>query len=95
MLIWDYARIINISRGCYDAGYFSQEEALDVIMRAAKLIRESYKSWRQLSISYQFARYFWRGIDEDIFRKLLAGMHLLLIHSNSPWVTLKCEDSET
>jgi hypothetical protein len=93
MLIWDYARIINISRGCYDAGYFSQDEALGFIMRAAGSIRQSYKSWKQLSISYQFARYFWRGIDEEVFKKLLGGMHLLLTHSNSPWVTLKWEDS--
>jgi hypothetical protein len=94
MLIWDFARIINLSRGCYDAGYFSREEALELIMNTVGPIRKTYKSWRQLSISYQFARYFWRGIDERIFKELLAGMHLLLTHRNSPWVTLKWEDSE-
>lgn len=95
MLIWDYGKIINLTRGCYDAEYFSREEALDYIMRCAEPIRKTYNSWRQLSISYQFARYFWRGIDEEIFKKLLAGMHLLLTQSNSPWVKLKWDESDS
>ena len=31
MLIWDYARIINMTRGSFDAEYLSREEALDVM----------------------------------------------------------------
>jgi hypothetical protein len=95
MLIWDYAKIINLTRGCYDAEYFTRDEALAYIMKCVEPIRETYNSWRQLSISYQFARYFWRGIDEEIFKRLLAGMHLLLTQSNSPWVKLKWDDSKT
>ncbi len=30
MLIWDYARVINLSRGGVDAGYISKEEALEI-----------------------------------------------------------------
>ena len=93
MLIWDYARIINLSRGCYDAGYITREEALNFIECAAGPIRKTYSSWRQLSISYQFAKYVWMGIDEDVFKQFLAGMNRLLTDANSPWVTLKWDDS--
>jgi len=93
MLIWDYARIINLSRGCYDAGYITREEALSFIETAAGPIRKTYSSWRQLSISYQFAKYVWMGVDEDVFKQLLEGMNRLLTDANSPWVTLKWDDS--
>jgi len=56
MLIWNYARIINMTRGSIDAEYLSREEALDIIMRCANPIRNMYTSWKQLSLSYQFAR---------------------------------------
>lgn len=88
MLIWDYARIINLSRGSFDAGYLSREEALGIIMRCVEPIRKMYSSWEQLSVSYQFARCVWNGIDEDIFEDMMAGMQVLLTDPNSPWVKI-------
>jgi hypothetical protein len=92
MLAWDYCRIINLSRGCYDAGYFSSDVAMQYIMRSAREIRKTYKGWKQLSVSYQFARYVWRGIDDEIFQQFLAGMQVLLTDPNSPWVLLQWDD---
>jgi hypothetical protein len=92
MLAWDYSRIINLSRGCFDAGYFNSEVAMGYIMRSAREIRKTYKGWKQLSISYQFARYIWRGVDDEIFKQFLAGMQVLLTDPNSPWVLLKWDD---
>lgn len=87
-LIWDYARIINLCRGGYDAGYITYEQALDIILSCVPAIKSTYTSWRNLSVSYQFARCVWNGVDEDSFEELRDGMHTLLTHEKSPWVVL-------
>jgi len=92
MLAWDFCRIINLSRGCFDAGYLTREEALGYIMRSARELRKTYTGWKQISISYQFARYIWRGIDIELFNQFLKNMQVLLTDPNSPWVLLKWDD---
>lgn len=88
MLIWDYARIINMTRGSFDAEYLSREEALDIIMRCVNPIRNLYTSWKHLSLSYQFARCVWIGIEEANIDDMLGNMHTLLTNVDSPWVKL-------
>ncbi|PSL50287.1 uncharacterized protein DUF1266 [Chitinophaga niastensis] len=88
MLIWDFGRIINLSRFGYDAGYITYEQALQYIMAGVPAIKRTYTSWRHLSISYQFARCVWNGVDEDSFEALQANMEYLLIAPESPWVRL-------
>lgn len=91
MLIWDYARIINISRAGFDAGYFTRAEAFDKIMHCVTPVRKMYSSWKQLSVSYQFARCVWNGLDGNDFDSLKQGMDILLTDPQSPWVTLPWE----
>ncbi len=88
MLIWDYARIINLTRASFDAGYLSREEALDIIMRCVEPIRKMYTSWKQLSVSYLFARCVWNGIEEDSFDDMMDNMQVLLTDVDSPWVKM-------
>jgi len=88
MLIWDYARIINLSRGGYDAEYINREEALELIVACVPAFKSSYRSWAELSISYQFARCVWNGVDIDSFQALRNGMDTLLSDADSPWVLL-------
>lgn len=92
MLIWDFARIINLSRGCFDAGYLTKEEALAIIMRCIEPIRNMYTSWKQLSVSYQFARCVWNGMEDGEFEEMMKGMQVLLTDANSPWVKLKWDE---
>jgi hypothetical protein len=87
-LIWDYARIINLSRAGYDAGYMEYHEALDTIMSCVPAIKATYTSWQQLSVAYQFARCVWNGVDKDSFASFRKGMELLLRHPESPRVLL-------
>lgn len=94
MLIWDYARIINLSRGGFDAGYITREEALSTIMRTVDPIKKMYNSWKQLSVSYQFARCVWNGIQPEEFQDMMEGMEVLLTDPQSPWVTLKWEQAK-
>ncbi len=88
MLIWDFARIINLSRGGFDAGYLGREEAMEHIMFCVPAIRRVYTSWKHLSVSYQFARCVWNGVDEDDAEEFLRNMDTLLTDPKSPWVAL-------
>jgi hypothetical protein len=88
MLIWDYARIVNLTRGSFDAGYLTREEALEIIMRVVEPIRKMYTSWKQLSVSYQFARCVWNGMEEGDFEDMMENMQLLLTDPESPWVKM-------
>ncbi|OQP65471.1 hypothetical protein A3860_17555 [Niastella vici] len=91
MLIWDYARIINLTRGSFDAGYLTREEALEIIMRCVEPIRNIYTSWKQLSVSYQFARCVWNGIEGSNFEDMMENMQVLLTDVDSPWVKMSWE----
>lgn len=93
MLIWDFARIINLSRGGFDAGYITREEALNIIMRCVQPIKKMYSSWKQLSVSYQFARCVWNGIEPEGFNDMMKGMEVLLTDPQSPWVTMKWDQA--
>ncbi|RPE08795.1 DUF1266 domain-containing protein [Chitinophaga lutea] len=88
MLIWDFARIINLSRGGFDAGYLTREQALEHIMFCVPAIQRVYTSWKHLSISYQFARCVWNGVDEEEAEEFLQNMEVLLTDPKSPWMTL-------
>lgn len=88
MLIWDFARIINVTRGSFDAGYLTREEALEIIMRCVEPIRNMYTSWKQLSVSYQFARCVWNGIEDGDLEDMMANMNMLLTDAESPWVKM-------
>lgn len=88
MLIWDFGRIINLSRGGYDAGYLTREQAMDHIMFCVPAIQRVYTSWKHLSVSYQFARCVWNGVDENDMETFLENMETLLTDARSPWVTL-------
>ncbi|MDF9827848.1 hypothetical protein M2103_001759 [Ereboglobus sp. PH5-5] len=87
MMVWDFARIINISRAGFDAGYLEREEALASIMDAAAKIRAAYGSWKEMSVAYQFARYVWTG--DDTYELMKANMDVLLSDPKSPWVTIE------
>lgn len=92
MLIWDYARVINISRGGVDAGYITKEEALEIIDRCIDPVRKMYTSWKQLSVSYQFARYVWSDLEEEDGREMMDNMEVLLTDPESPWVKMKWDE---
>lgn len=88
MLIWDFARIINLSRLGYDAGYISYEQSNEYIQACVPLIKRTYTSWKQLSVSYQFARCVWNGVEIGSFDILRNNMEHLLTAPESPWVRL-------
>ena len=86
MLIWDLGRMINISRFAFDAKLIDRNTALSYLKEAALLVKKNYKSWKELSVGYQFGRAVWGGLEE--FETLKEGMEQLLTEEDSPWVTL-------
>ena len=88
MLIWDYARLINLCRAGFDAGYMEKENALQQITAAAAEIAGHYPSWKELSVAYIFARYVWGGDNNGEYQEFKEGMQVLLADEASPWVTL-------
>ena len=93
MLIWDFGRIINLSRTGYDAGYLTYDQALEYIMEGVPMIRRTYTSWKHLSLSYQFARCVWNGVETGSFEALLNNMQYLLTAPESPWKHLAFAES--
>ena len=87
MAAWDLGRLINISRFAFDAKMISREEALDLIRKAALEMKKHYKSWKELSVAYQFGRAVWGGMDGS-YEEMKEGMEQLLEEEDSPWVTL-------
>jgi len=85
-IAWDMVRLINLCRNGFDAGYLSEEEALTIIVDVAQQLQKEFKSWRDLSIAYQFGRYVWGG--DDQYEDLKDGMETLLSNKKSPWVNL-------
>jgi hypothetical protein len=93
MLIWDFAMVINLSRGGVDAGYITKEEALEIIDRCIDPVRKMYSSWKQLSVSYQFARYVWSDLEEEDCKEMMENMEILLTDPESPWVKMKWDEA--
>ncbi|SIT28382.1 Protein of unknown function [Filimonas lacunae] len=87
-LIWDFARIINLCRGGFDAGYLPKQQALQYIVHCIPAIKSTYSSWKELSVAYQFARCVWNGVDVDSVALFQEGMKTLLSSPESPWVAL-------
>jgi hypothetical protein len=86
MLIWDIGRLVNITRFAFDAKYVDRAAALSYLKDAALLVKKHYKSWKELSIGYQFGRAVWGGLEQ--YDDLKEGMEQLLTENDSPWVTL-------
>ena len=86
-IAWDLVRCINVCRNGFDAGFINENEALVIIVDTAKRLQKEFKSWRELSIAYQFGRYIWGG--DDQYEWLKGGMETLLTHEDSPWVNLE------
>jgi len=60
LLSWDLARLINICRFAYTAGYISEAYAWQKIMEAARSLQAAYPSWDALIDSYLLGYRFWQ-----------------------------------
>lgn len=89
LLGWDYGRYVSLCRWGYVAGYATEEEAWDLILPAARKLRQTFDSWADLGANYLVGRAFWSpGLmrrDGQLYRN---AYQTLLSSPQSPWVLL-------
>ena len=83
---WDFSRYISVCRWGYAAGYLTESDAWSRIIPAARIIRQTFNSWRELGENYLIGRQFWSP-DEHVrtgqfYRQ---AFDRLLADRNSPW----------
>ena len=88
MLIWDLGRLVTVARLAFDAGWLNRDEVMHYLRELAPLVQSVYKSWRDVSIAYQFGRAVWGGIDEFQYAVMKSNMEDLLNADGSPWKNL-------
>lgn len=81
---WDYGRLAQISRLCYDCGYISEEKAWEFINKAFKMTLEDFDSWESFSKSYIIGRAMWGGLEYYTDRLNTIATYLLN-NEKSPW----------
>jgi hypothetical protein len=87
LLAWDLARLINVARFGFSAGYLSEAEAWEVITVAADHLKAEYASWEEVSDNYLLGFSFWQdGAPPDEF--LLEAATWLKTDPASPWKAL-------
>ena len=89
LLGWDFCRYIHLCRKGHYLGYLSENEAWDLIMPKAKLLQETFDSWKDLGENYLIGREFW-----SLERTRASGWYFqqafkkLLEDPQSPWNTI-------
>jgi hypothetical protein len=89
---WDFCRYIHLCRKGYYLGYLSEHEAWNLIMPKARLLQETFDSWKDLGENYLVGRAFW-----SLDRTRTSGWYFyeaykkLLEDPSSPWNTIPWE----
>lgn len=93
-LAWDLCRYANVARWGVMAGYITEEKAWVGMLRVARRIQGTYRSWAEMAESYQNGRLHWLSkrlsIPPDLRKthKEAAYVVALLLNDadpNSPW----------
>lgn len=56
---WDYCRALNLMGYYYEAGYYTEEEALDKSLEIAQIAQPLFRSWDDLIDSYMWGYEYW------------------------------------
>ncbi|MCB2409097.1 DUF1266 domain-containing protein [Hymenobacter lucidus] len=62
---WDYARMVNVARWCYDYGYLSWEQAWKYIDAGTRLALRDYDSWDSFATGFVAGRIMWDATNES------------------------------
>ncbi|UOQ52540.1 DUF1266 domain-containing protein [Hymenobacter cellulosivorans] len=77
---WDYARMVNVARWCYDYGYLSWEQAWPFIDAGTRLALRDYDSWDSFAAGFVAGRLMW-DVQNDSHADI-AEIARYLIESN-------------
>lgn len=62
---WDYSRAMSFLASSYIAGYYTEQEALDLAFEIAGTIQESFTSWEDYMENYLRGYEYWSGESSD------------------------------
>ena len=83
ILAWDVARAVHLTRLCFVAGFFNDNEAWAEILHWAPLIEDHYPDWTSYAQSFLIGCTFWAGSEDPHLKKICER---LLGHPASPWL---------
>lgn len=87
LIAWDFARLINVARHGYTAGYINEQEAWQFIGAAARVLQSTYGGWHELSDNYALGWRFWQnGAPLDSF--YIQTFNWLKSNAASPWTQI-------
>jgi hypothetical protein len=86
LLAWDYGRYVALARWGYQAGFFTETEAWELIMPAARKLQNTYDSWEDFGKTYLIGREFWSVEQTKLNGQIYSnGYKKLLAEPRSPW----------
>jgi hypothetical protein len=89
ILGWDFCRYIHLCRKGYYLGYLSENEAWRMIMPKARVLQETFDSWKDLGENYLVGREFWSlERTKESGRYFHQAFKKLLEDPDSPWNTI-------
>ncbi|KPK72462.1 hypothetical protein AMJ87_04665 [candidate division WOR_3 bacterium SM23_60] len=89
LLGWDFCRYIHLCRKGYLLGYLSENEAWRLMIPKARILQQTFDSWKDLGENYLIGREFW-----SLARTRASGWFYyrafksLLENPDSPWNTI-------
>ncbi|PJJ61211.1 DUF1266 domain-containing protein [Hymenobacter chitinivorans] len=81
---WDYARLVNVARWCYDYGYLSWEQAWPFIDAGTRLALRDYDSWDSFAAGFVAGRLLW-DVHNDSHADIAEVARYLLESPVSLW----------
>jgi hypothetical protein len=86
LVAWDLSRLVNVARWGYTAGFIKEPDAWSWILRAAKELQRSFRSWEALGrdflLGYEF---WWRSTGASVDVEPYPFYDWLLSDPESPW----------
>ena len=86
---WDDGRYVSLCRWGATAGYLTEPEAWDHILRLARSVQTTFSSWHNFALSYLAGKQYWQDqLGEDFVVREMELVKVLLSDDDSPWVKL-------
>jgi ankyrin repeat protein len=83
---YDYGRYINACRVGVAAGYISEEDAWPRVLHAARILQQTFTSWKEYGENYLVGREFFSlYATRSSGQEMRAAYQSLLSRPNSPW----------
>ncbi len=86
---WNFSRYVSLTRWGYSSGYFTEEEAWEHILKAAREVQPKFSSWEEFAENYYAGFRFFSlrtWLEDGGLRYLYVQQ--LLHDDDSPWVQL-------